>query len=170
MLMLASASASDTRANMPGRLSRKTASCLVICISDFTPSFETRKRDSRVSSQYLPRGADQGTGFFRRANRDPQVIAHFGILEPTHEDFPLPQLVQPLLRRESWRARQDKICLAGKDFKPKPDEFAAKLLPRRDNPAKIRAVMRQIVQRRQSGGLAQAIDIVAVADLIQCGD
>src|SRR5437762_9575926 len=44
--MLASASASDTRANMPGRLSRKTASCFVICMPDFTPSFDTRKRET----------------------------------------------------------------------------------------------------------------------------
>src|SRR6266498_1877882 len=32
MLIFASASASATRANVPGRLSRKMASCLVICI------------------------------------------------------------------------------------------------------------------------------------------
>src|SRR5437762_1992676 len=55
--MLASASASDTRANMPGRLSRKTASCFVICIPDFTPSFDTRKRETRAWATNQSAGA-----------------------------------------------------------------------------------------------------------------
>src|SRR6266516_2951852 len=58
MLILASASASHTRASMPGLFSKKMASCLVICITLFQTSNGNLRTDSQTTeggSQLFPK-------------------------------------------------------------------------------------------------------------------
>src|SRR5207247_1326385 len=92
------------------------------------------------------------------------------IFEPAHENFSLPQFHQPLFRRKSRWTRQDEIRLAGQNVEAKLCKFAAELLPGGNDLAKVRAIVRQVLQRRQSGHLSQAVDIVAVANFIQRSD
>src|ERR1035437_3449256 len=86
MLTPASANASATRANVPGRLSRKIASCFVICISqlplpNYSLSFRSipplysihsiianRKSEGRGGSGVLGRGGKWSAGVVEQEN------------------------------------------------------------------------------------------------------
>jgi len=113
---------------------------------------------------------NQGGGFGRGADSDAQVLPDFGKVKPTYEDLAVAELLQPIASGEFWRLRQDKIGLAGKDLKPEPFEFAAEALTGRDDSFEVRAVIWKVVERGESGDLAEAIDIVAVADFVQRRD
>src|SRR5439155_1742005 len=82
----------------------------------------------------------------------------------------LAKIPQPLAGGKPGRWNQDKIRLAGKNFKTKFAQRLGELVPRCDNFFEVRSVISQVLQSRQGGDLAQAIDVVAVAKFIQSGD
>src|SRR5512140_2535632 len=66
-----------------------------------------------VPLENCPGGLDQGRRLLRRADRDPQVIAHVEGIEPAHEKLAVTQFLEPILRREPRGLDQKEIRLAG---------------------------------------------------------
>src|ERR1019366_5101858 len=115
-------------------------------------------------------GFHQGSGFFRRADGDAQVVLHCRVAKPPDQDLPIAQLLKPRRGGVFRWVHQDEIGLAREDMKAEYVQLAAKLLTGCDDSAEVRPVVGQVVQRRQRGDLAQAVDVVAVADLVERGN
>src|SRR5262245_35737871 len=68
------------------------------------------------------------------------------------------------------RLHEYEIGLAWQYAKAQSYQFLTQILPGRNDLAEIRAVILQIGERRLGGNLAQAVDIVAIANLLQRRD
>ena len=115
-------------------------------------------------------GFDQGGGFFGRADGDAQVVADGGVTEPAHEDLAVAQFLEPGPGGESRRAHEDEIGLAREDPEAEGLKLPAQPLAGGDDLPEVGPVAGQVVQCRQRRDLAQAVDVVAVADLVERGD
>jgi hypothetical protein len=115
-------------------------------------------------------GPLQRISLFPRSDRDAQIFFYFREIEPAHEDFPRPQFLLPLVRCKSRRLGEDKICLARKHAEAHFGQFARQPFARGDDALEIRTVEFQIAERRGGGGLAEAVDVVAVAYFVQRRD
>src|SRR5438132_418725 len=105
-----------------------------------------------------------------RADRDSQATPQHWVIEPPHQYLSLPQFLQPGGGGKPRRPDQDEVRLAWENFETDFGQGSTEQLPRFDNPSEVGPIKRQSVQRRQRGDLAQAVDIIAVADLVQGGD
>src|SRR5437016_3936367 len=92
------------------------------------------------------------------------------MVKPAHENFLGAQFFEPDLGGKLRRARENEIGLAGKNFEAEGVQLAAELVTSGNNLAKIRAIIRQIIQGRERGDLAEAVDVVAVADFVERGN
>ena len=92
------------------------------------------------------------------------------MVEPAHEDFSVAQFLQPRFGGKLRGFCKDEICLARQRLKPQPGQFVRQMSAGGDDAFEIRAVIRQVAQRGKGGDLAEAVDVVAVANFVQGGD
>src|SRR5579864_6431059 len=82
-------------------------------------------------------GFYQCVRFLRCADGNAEVLPDRRLIEPTHKDSSPTEFLEPALRRINWRSGQNKVGLAGKDFKTKHGQFATQLLAGGDDFPKI---------------------------------
>src|SRR4029079_16709339 len=103
------------------------------------------------------------------ADGDPEILARLRLVEPADEDLLRAQLRQPGLRAELRRPDEQEVGLAGEDVEPERHQLQGEPTAGLDDPAEVAAVIREIVQRRERRDLAEPVDVVAVADLVERG-
>src|SRR5260370_29200557 len=106
----------------------------------------------------------------RRSDGNAKIILHRGITEPPNQALLVAQLLEPRFRGELRWPDENKIGLARKYVKAEPPEFMAECFARGDDSAEVRPVIGQALQRRQGRDLAEAVDVVAIADFVERGD
>jgi len=112
---------------------------------------------------------EQGIHFGFRADRDPEVVANRGCVEPPDEDPSVTELAEPFDGGEPRGMDQEEIGLTGKDAESEPGEGLVDALPGGTDPVEATVVVGEAGERGEGGDLAQAINVVAVPDFVQGG-
>src|SRR5580658_649929 len=89
------------------------------------------------------------------------------MVKPADKDFFCPQLLQPQLGGKRRGLNEDKVGLARKHTESQDSQRVGEPFAGRNDLFEVHAVIIQVIQRGLRGDLAQAVDIVTVADFVE---
>src|SRR6185436_1151305 len=117
--------------------SKKTRSRINSRITSRRPAKKPVSRSSRRKTENNFHRLQKRIGLFVVPDRNSDIIPHFGILKPPHQDFSLSKFFQPFFSGKLRRTRQYEIRLAGQHIEPGLFQGGREAFSRSDHSPKI---------------------------------